>query len=292
MDLDFDLERVRPGAKALGPSRPKVTPTLASSTHADAVQVVGAFKSRTGPTRWRVTRADLAKRLEDLVKDPDLVDQGSLNLCGPAAFFHLWARRDPAAFARYVADLFEKGEGKVGKLTVKPSDKLVLNDYSKIVPQMVGAVTPVADWMCLSALRNSEGRPGFQGDPSENLSGLTMPQEVAGWMKATSCYSSVTDEAKWLTPKGLTHALGLRPTATSDILLMINANMIPNGSDGRRTLLDLFPNHYIQLLSPVTKTGNNVAFDYWTWGLPGKQHVSLPVADFEANYFGSITGKL
>jgi hypothetical protein len=264
-----------------------------ASTIADAVKEVAAFAARTGATRWKLARADVARRLDQLVTDADLVDQGALNLCGPAIFFHVYAKRDPVGFARYAADLFEKGSGMVGTLTVKPDDDLVLNDYAKIVPRMT-PVTPIAEWMCLSALRDSENAiVDFDGDPSENFAGMTTPGELAAWMKSSGIYTKVTDEGNWVANKGFSHAMGLRPTTDRDILMLINANIIAAAAKGRKKIVDSFPNHFIQLLSNISTTKSaTVEFDYWTWGMKGKQHTSVSTRDFMDNYYGTVTGEV
>jgi hypothetical protein len=61
---------------------------------------------------------------------------------------------------------------------------------------------------------------------------------------------------------------------------------------GKKKLLDAFPNHYVQLLSPVSVTSaRNVEFDYWTWGLPPKR-ASVPMNSFTDNYYGTVTGEV
>jgi hypothetical protein len=287
-DRDFDLTKV-----AGSVAQSWVRALAAGSTAASAVKEVAAFAARTGPTRWLLNRAAVAARLDQLVKDADLVDQGALNLCGPAIFFHVYARRDPLAFARYAGDLFEKGSASIGSLTIKPKDDLVRNDYAKIVPRM-SPVTPVAEWMCLSALRDSENAVAtFEGDPSENIAGMTTPGELADWMKASGIYTRVSDEGNWVASKGITHATALSPAANRDVLMLINAHIIAGAAPHRKKFLDSFPNHFIQLLSRVhvTKTAT-VEFDYWTWGMPGVQHATVPMRDFIDNYYGTVTGEV
>ena len=261
-----------------------------SSTPASGLAEVSAFAGRTGSTKWKLSRPAVAARLKDLITDPDLVDQGSLNLCGPAAFFHLYARRDPQGFAKYAADLFEKGTGTIGSLSVKPGDDLLNNDYAKVAAKM-SSVTPPAEWMCLSALRDSENATlDFEGNPDENVAGITTPGEVADWMRKCGVYSKVTDEGNWVFTKGISHALALAPAPNKDILMLINANII-SAPAGKKKLVDSFPNHYIQLLSPVTRTSKGIEFRYWTWGMKPLPAVINPSA-FADNYYGAITGEV
>jgi len=262
----------------------------ASSTKAAALTEIAAFAARAGSTRWKLSRAVVAKRLEEIVNDPVLVQQGGLNLCGPAVFFHVWVSRDPLSFVKYAADLFEKGQGTVGSLKVKPDDDLVLNDYAKMASKMAGNVTPSAEWMCLSAIRDSENAiADFEGDPDEGFAGMTTPGELADWMRASGMYSSVTDEGNWVATKSVTHAFGLTPAPDRDILCLINARILPY-QGGKKKLLDSFPNHYIKLLSKIsTRTPGKYEFDYWCWG-EVKRGVQVPAQDFIDNYYGAVTG--
>ena len=176
---------------------------------------------------------------------------------------------------------------------MKPKDDLVLNDYARLVPKM-NPVTPVGEWMCLSALRDSENAVvRFEGDPSENVAGMTTPGELADWMKKCGTYTKVTDEGNWVSSQGFNHAMALAPAANRDILMLINANII-QAHAGRKKLLDSFPNHFIQLhtrLSTVQRGGTQfVEFDYWTWGMPGLQHASVSTRSFIDNYYGTVTG--
>jgi hypothetical protein len=294
---DFDLEKIKGASIAQSRSRALTGKTPlkggATSTPAAAQTEVSAFAARTAATRWKLSRAAVATRLKDLVANPNLVDQGSLNLCGPAAFFHLWFSRDPLAAVTYAASLFETGQGMIGSLKVKPDDDLVLQDYA-VVARRMNPVTPPADWMCLSALRDSENAVlDFEGTPEEDAAGITTPGELADWMRATGVYKSVTDEGNWVFTKGVAHALALSPAPNRDILMLINANIISGAAAGRKKkMVDSFPNHFVKLLSPVTTTAaGKIAFDYWTWGNP-PAHVEVDRAKFDDNYYGSITGDL
>ncbi len=52
-------------------------------------------------------------RLEELINDPNLVDQNGLNLCGPAAFLRIWLARGPLAVAKFACDLYFTGKAEI-----------------------------------------------------------------------------------------------------------------------------------------------------------------------------------
>jgi N-acetylmuramoyl-L-alanine amidase len=283
-------ERAAIGAVIAGAIREHIgRAAWAEAASAPAEAAISSFAGRSGSSVWHasLTRADVAARLRALIADPQLVNQGNLNVCGPAAFFHLWLRRDPRAAVEYAISLFETGSGSIGSLTIEPGGDLKAQDYGSVARSS----TPSADWMMLSALRDWENDfADFEGSPDEDAAGITTPAELAMWMRACGAYHSVDDEGNWVLSKGLAHALALAPTASRDVIILINANIIASAASGRKkSLIDSFPNHYVRLLDPLTRSGGDVTFRYWTWGNPPAT-ATVPEPTFESNYYGSITG--
>lgn len=269
----------------------------------DAVALVNEFRARGDGGGFTPGRAEVADRLVQLIQNPTLVDQASLNLCGPAAFHRVWIARDPVAFARYAISLYETGAGDIGTLHVAPDSDLRQQDYhGTAVPAMQGRapaganqadyVTPAAEWITMSSLRDvANAFFDYEGMPDEDVSAATTPAEVAEWMSATGLYSSVTDEGNWVLTKGLEHALGLDPGPNRDVILLVNAHVLSGSSQKKSDdfILRAFPNHFIVLESRITETPDGkVAFDYWSWG--ARSHVEVPKDVFNANYYGAVTG--
>jgi hypothetical protein len=281
-----------------GVSRQASAPSLAlanSSTVAAALPGIASFAARTGTSRWKLPRAEVAKRLEEVTRDPSLIAQGSLNLCGPAAFFYCWARRDPVSFVRYAIQLYEDGYGYIGDYKVTPGSDLVNQDYKAVVPRMK-SLCPIAEWMFMSALRDEANAfNDFQGTPEEDVSGLTTPAELASWLTSTGVYRSVRDEGNWVFTKSLSHALALSPSPNTDVSLLIHAHVLANAAAGGKKkdsgLLQGFPNHFVVLESPIWQLPNGkVKFDCWTWG--GKVGVEVDPKVFEANYYGAVIAEV
>jgi hypothetical protein len=254
-----------------------------------AVAAVADFAARRGSSAWHpsLTREGVAARLGELLADPDLVDQGDLNVCGPATLFHFWFQRDTLATVEYASSLFATGRGRLGDLTVEPGRDLRAQDYGAVAR----SAAPPADWMMLSALRDWEYDVlDFEGTPAEGASGITRPDELARWMRASGAYQRVDDDGAWVRTKGVTHALALAPSPSCDVAILIHARIIEAAAPGRKkSLLDRFPNHYVRLVEPIAARGRDVTFRYWTWGsAPASATVS--VASFEASYYGSVTG--
>jgi hypothetical protein len=225
-----------------------------------------------------------------LVACPGLLDQAGLNACGPASAFYIWGQRDPAGFAQLAIDLFERGTGSFGSISVTAGSDLRTHGPSTYNWGTL-PVPEEADWLLLSSLRDSENRVvDFEGGPGDTASGITMPGEIEDWLRAGVACSSVTEDTNLLTTKSLTHAQGLNAhlSAGKAIVLLISAEMIVGDLPGFVGWLQgLLPNHYVVLNSPIETIGGRVQFTCYTWGNPSHK-IDVTEEDFEDNYYGSV----
>lgn len=268
---------------ALGPA-PGSNP---GSNKSAALAEAGTFAALPAGTTgaFRLAHADVASRLTDLINNPDLIEQGQLNLCGPAAFFHILLKRDPVMFARYAASLFQHGRGALGGLVINPDDDLKHQTYDP------GWGCPTTDWMTMSALRDDQNWFwDYQGTPSETVSAATTPAEMRQWLKATGLYRRVRDEGNWVLTKGLAHAKGLSPGPNIDIALLVNAHILSGAAATRKKsdkfIMSAFPNHFVVLNTPIVESAGKIEFECWTWG--GNYSLSLKRDTFDANYYGAV----
>jgi len=103
----------------------------------DAIAAVKTFRSSSANSPWTsLDRGQVADRLETILRDPRQINQGSLNLCGPAAFFNIVAGRHPVAVANCAASLFDTGAGIIGGLHLAPKNELVSADYPAMAAKM------------------------------------------------------------------------------------------------------------------------------------------------------------
>jgi hypothetical protein len=280
---------------------------LRRSTIAGARAIVESFRVRGDAGAWpSLDRSQVADRLlallgsasGDEADTPDeagrAIQQGSMNLCGPAAFFQFVIKRDPVMFATYATDLFDIGQGSLGSLAIVPSDDLRLADYASLLPNMTSGVCPQADWMVLGALRNSTGvfwTGSFHGDPEQELAAATRPEELADWLTQTGLYSDVTNEANWMQSAGYPHAADLPLGEGADVAALINADLIraarnlPPSSSWPMTE---FPNHWVVVLGETVKyvTKDAISFNIWSWG---ESHIlAVPIDAFIQNYYGAV----
>jgi hypothetical protein len=284
---------------------------LRNSKIANARSLIADFANDTSNGAWpNLDRSSVVNRLLDLIGpessdaagEPDeagrAVQQGALNLCGPAAFFQFVIKRDPVMFAKYATSLFNTGKGDLGDLHVEPSSDIINTNYADLIPRMARAVCPQADWMVLGALRNSTNAfwtGSFKGTPDEVVAAGTRPSELADWMQKTGLYSSVSNEANWLETKGIPHATGLPEYDGVDVAALINADLIRAArnlpSDSSWPLTE-FPNHWVIIIGKTMPelTKDAVYFSIWTWG--GTLTLDVPTKSFVDNYYGTVIGKL
>jgi hypothetical protein len=313
----------------------KRSDTQRVSAPADAQTIVATFKSNAAAGAWStLDRATVADRLALIVTDPDpaaaagkqtdvpdgnghpadtsgarVIQQGALNLCGPAALMSRWAYRDPVAFATFATQLFETGKAQIGSLAIAPGSELLTADYNAMLAKMSSAPSPQADWMILGALRNTTDlfwQPNWAGDPTQQVAGMTLASQLTDWFSATGIYAKVDNQANLMEEKGVAHAVGLDNLPGQDIVLLINANLIAlaeKNSPDNSWILNQFPNHYVVLLNSPTASADQttITLNVWTWGrtsLIGSTPdgsggtITVSVADFTKNYYGAIVATM
>lgn len=257
--------------------------------------------------------------LEEIVRNPRVISQGSLNLCGPAAFFNIVASRHPVAVAQAATSLFDTCAADLGGLHIAPKSDLVSTNYANMVPKMTNGVTPQADYMLLGALRNSTEvfwQPNWRGNPDQELAGMTRPEELASWLNSPGFFSQVRDGGKWASNPGIPNAQNLPTYPGNDNAILVNTNLLaaaqkatPTADPGEKPtlspagidsadhtfLLSAFPNHWVILVSEVggglyadPSGGYYVTLSIWTWGNTYTD-LWVPQKDFVDNYYGAVT---
>ncbi len=294
--------------------------TRTVSNKPDAHQIVQTFRGSTASSPWTsLDRGQVADRLDALIDDARGFQQGQMNLCGPAAFFNVWTRRDPVAFANFATQLFDTGASSInGRFDVRPSASLVTQNYAAMAARM-STVTAQADWMVMGALRNNgdsifvwTGQPG--GALGDQLAGMTVPDEIVRWLQAAGIYASVDNQMGGtlgaLSSKGFAPASQLTIWPGTDIIVLIQSNMVRDQLGMEKVgFLGAFPNHFVILnerineelppnfdamhpppdLAPVGQ--RPIHFNVWSFGRDFNCHVTN-MQVFGDNYFGAIVARL
>jgi hypothetical protein len=257
--------------------------------------IVAAFAATDGPAAWRLERSVVAGRLHQLVDDPDLIRQGNLNLCGPAAVFVVWLRVDPVAAMTFAVRLFRDGHAPLGVREVRACPSLLDRRYGT---NRRASSCPQADWMLMAALRDSTNRTlrySRPDGPTEAAAAITLPGAMRGWLTATGRFPLVVDQTSLVRRKPFAHALELAPAPDLQVLLLVAQEMFARPESRYRRARDrvrsLVPNHWIILRSSVEAHGaDRVGFRFWSWG--GEHRALLDRARFTRCYHGSVSATL
>ena len=269
----------------------------------DYQKMISDFKAQSSAGAWpHLDRAKVADNLQTVIECPDAINQGATGLCGPAPFFHFWIDRDPAAVAQYAVTLFETGKSTIGTLEVQPCDALLQADYPSLLSQYSNFPGP-AEWMMLGSLRNSDAFLGlnFEGAPAGNdieayIREGTFPAWIIQWLGACGSYNCVSDHTSKIAlpvnvngfadigSLSLADALRDPPDARTDVIWMVNSELIPPFIPGTSGIAD----HFVAVLRPLKQlAGDRVGITCFTWGRA--HYFECARAFFESHYYGAIT---
>jgi len=119
------------------------------------------FEKRDGDVAFpKIKRQDVADQLRRRIEKSSTIRQGNSSLCGPAVYIYSLAKRKPKQYVRYVIELYEQGEGGIGRLQVKP--RMHCKNFDPATDQTIAAV----DWIALAGLRDSENTPSDPNGPT------------------------------------------------------------------------------------------------------------------------------
>lgn len=284
----------RPGPVGLGAcARTEDLPPEPQTRQERAEALVREFVLRPGGGVFtKISRARVANGLIVRVHAPSSINQGTSSLCGPASLLFEVATRDPEAYVRYVVGLYEKGLGRIEKLEVKPG-----GDLKEFDP---GRNVEASDWIALASLRDSENWFFDYQKDSNELAGITLPGELAGWFQRAG-YTDVVEDARAIIDQEEENfrraddffRIGYR------VCLFIHSNMLNKSTQGNGSAT---ADHWVvQTGAAVFGTApvdgqpkRTVAFRIFTWG-EGRRDVPqtgfLPVDEFLDNYYGFVAAR-
>ena len=122
------------------------------------------------------------------VRRPRSTNQGSSNLCGPVSVLYTFAKSNPAGFAQFALDLFQKGQGMFNQMLIEPSPKIKANYAIRKnnIPHMVDYVTLVSLRQC-TFISDSLGFNTVRGADETTLAG-----QLGRWLNDAG-YTNVQD---------------------------------------------------------------------------------------------------
>ncbi len=152
---------------------------------------------------WKnITDADMDSALLDRIINPEKIAQKLTSTCGPAAYWYSLAYYRPEVYAKAVIELYDQGKTTLGNLVLQPS-QITLNALTISNRNASGSPRPTikpsaidpVDWIALGSLKNATSKN--YDDVDDELSAITMPNEVAIWLTKTgwSVHNQVTSTA-------------------------------------------------------------------------------------------------
>lgn len=274
---------------------------MLNNDQTQALELLNSYEKNnsTAPAFKNILKKNFISNLKERIRNPELIDQGSLNACGPAAFFTLLCRDNPVALTSLAIDIYQKGEASIGSLNIKPNKNILVRfPGDKLWPSNTSINDPV-DWMLLTSLRDSEN-PGIYpdfDDPNDVVTGITLPAELEHWLMQQ--YKTVKNEIL-LTGRNVHHLIGSvnkHFLSGYRCILLINADMIYSTSKWEHIKNKNFkalgssivPNHYIVYSGDLDLGDNNIEFNAWSWGCTLPIKIS-PIL-FNQQYYGAIFAK-
>lgn len=212
------------------------------------------------------------------------IQQTNHPLCGPVAFIHDVARRDPKQYVEFVIGLATQRQGTIGNLTATVSaTSALLGKHPN--PMHIKE----ADYIALASLRDRDNLLPYRAAlTNRTMEGASMPKDVAKWMTDAG-YTHVSDHTHmfWrfggLLGKADRVAFGMgvirtsltgmqtRLVAGDTVVMLAAANLAYEAIGGtwagvRESLfVTMFGAHFI-LVRSVDVQLADVGFDIVTWG--------------------------
>lgn len=275
--------------------RSDLNPTATIDPRLDERLAQFARSPQTGV--WNhLDKSQIIEDIRDRLVNPYQIQQGEQPFCGPAAVVFELIRKQPDRYIDICQNLYEHGsfEGYIKKVVA--SGRLCRSYGNLRMPQ--------ADWMLLATLRDCANTivPVHPKAPKliRELSGITKPWEINGWVKELLGYPHTKSHPTILS--GEFRALQVADStikAGGVAFGLINSQgLLGNNSFLASRFHRIFPNHWVTILGnisiePPTKITKNkqsrVQFDIYSWGR--KIHVNTDASTIKDFFWGVAVGK-
>ena len=247
-----------------------------------ATRMIDAFAAKSEDGVFpNISRSDVANGMRARLKNPELIDQASSSLCGPAALMYAVLCKSPYFYVRYITGLYDTGFGALGDsfgIAVRPGPDCRAADPS-------GELAGV-DWVALASLRDSENDfIDYQG-PSDKAGGITMPVSLSLWMGKCGFADRKNETNVLMTASesNLKDAADLHRGGHT-VCLFCKGDTLRGTAGGVTTT----PSHWVVMTREAVISKNNVTMQVFSWGQFFE--LNMPKATFFSTYFGFVSGK-
>lgn len=267
-------------AKAFGPAAPGVpAPGIATRLQ----QFAQSDRRGCWPG---IEKSLLIHQMSDRLANAFCVNQGGQPFCGPTSVLFELIRKQPLRYIEICQQLYEDGQFRGRTQTIGATARL---RESKGNLRMA-----VADWLILATLRDANNIL-FPVDPNapsfaRNLSGITRPWEIVGWLREVMGYRHVKFRYSFFFGDlaGLEYAQEVLDRGGVALMLITTDQMLTSKPNTITV-----PNHWIALLGgvevekpdwPWQLDRGHVTFEAYSWGR--RYGISLPGPAFVDRFWG------
>jgi hypothetical protein len=224
----------------------------------EADRLIGEFEKNSNPKPAfeKIERKEVVVGLRMRIRNPFTIYQGQTGLCGPTAVIYGLALHNPIGYVQLVADLYDKGEGLLGKWTLKPC--LDLKRYALPATSEV----PPCDWIPTASLRDS-GNWFFDFQEADPDGGGTKVHEIVAWMKKAG-YTKITEKAGTIICEDAANLQEASKLFDADynVIMKINADLLA----GTGSTWSFRADHFVVLAAPVVEDGKTIQTKIFSWG--------------------------
>lgn len=227
--------------------------------HSLTEEALKRFERSTKPSMWpKIDKVRLIDNMRFLIRKPHRVEQGQVDLCGPAAIVYELIRQHPSNYVQICQELYETGQFEMRGKTVKPSRTLRNSGLA--------AGTTEGAWILTATLRDVENVAIDIDHDLSALAGVTNPWEMKGWIIDLLGYRSGDVKSLWLN-YGEMDAMRRADQVWKGggvAFICINSDMI-NGASGSYAE---GANHYIAYAGDlhIDDPNKQLSFRYFSWG--------------------------
>jgi hypothetical protein len=240
--------------------------------------------------------------IRDRLIDPYQIQQGEQPFCGPAAVVFELIRKQPARYIDICQSLYEHGRFEGYTKTIKVAGRLCRSYGNLRMAQ--------ADWMLLATLRDCATiLPVHPKAPRliRELSGITQPWEINGWVKELLGYSQTKSHPTILSGefRALQVADDIIKAGGVAFGLINSQGLLGSNSFLASRFHRIYPNHWVTILGNISILGtrgyvnepptkitkskhSRVQFDMYSWGR--KIHVNTDTATIKDFFWGVAVG--
>lgn len=237
-----------------------------TTDRAGAVEIVNTYADdESRANAWTgVDKAAYCRRLAELVRTPNELNQAGTFFCAPAAVLYAFARSYPKRFAQFGVDLLSTGRASLGSRSITMTNTIREQNITEWVTTKNWGIQ-LADLLLILAIQEDMTFLNIN-DPS---SYALAPPVLAG--------SFGSDVRKTLNGSGLFDVVNLTASAAAlrDALEDPNAIVIAVGSMPLFSQMTL-GRHVAVFVPPLTIDGTTVKYRFWSWGTV-ENHNSFPL---------------